>query len=286
MSSFPDSDDDQDQNYEARQAVAANDNDDGQLDAKRSRLGHAASDDDDDFDAICSRLKKVSVTISQVLAGGLPGASGGGDRAMQLSNEIHTGMEDLRAWYQTEVFADGKGQKRTWDARKFAFMTQISHELERPLTGSPITYSLEAEGATCGDPTAVSSDLVPASAASAVGKHDTTDAAKSGVLCGGLVFVGRSRYNDIVVRDDTVSRVHCIIVRSCGRVGVFDGWSGHGTITMRRGDGTHPCDCSIAGVRRPLVFAEGEQFTLRLGRTALLHIGHTGSTPGLSDAGL
>lgn len=285
MSSFPDSDDDQDQNYEARQAVAANDNDDGQLDAKRSRLGHAASDDDDDdFDAICSRLKKVSVTISQVLAGGLPGASGGGDRAMQLSNEIHTGMEDLRAWYQTEVFADGKGQKRTWDARKFAFMTQISHELERPLTGSPITYSLEAEGATCGDPTAVSSDLVPASAASAVGKHDTTDAAKSGVLCGGLVFVGRSRYNDIVVRDDTVSRVHCIIVRSCGRVGVFDGWSGHGTITMRRGDGTHPCDCSIAGVRRPLVFAEGEQFTLRLGRTAFLHIGHSGSSSG--EAGL
>ena len=33
---------------------------------------------------------------------------------MQLSNEIHTGMEDLRVWYQTEVFADGKGQKRTW----------------------------------------------------------------------------------------------------------------------------------------------------------------------------
>jgi len=35
---------------------------------------------------------------------------------------------------------------------------------------------------------------------------------------GGLLFVGRSRYNDIVVADETVSRVHCIIVRSVGHM--------------------------------------------------------------------
>ena len=87
------------------------------------------------------------------------------------------------------------------------------------------------------------------------------------------------RYNDVVVRDDLVSRVHCIVVRSCGVVGVFDGWSGHGTITMDRAHSKTrgaPCDSSMSGARRPLLFSEGEPFTLRLGNSALLHVGHRG----------
>ncbi len=76
-----------------------------------------------------------------------------------------------------------------------------------------------------------------------------------------------------------MSRVHCIVVRSCGVVGVFDGWSGHGTITMDRAHSKTrgaPCDSSMSGARRPLLFSEGEPFTLRLGNSALLHVGHRG----------
>ena len=52
-------------------------------------------------------------------------------------------MEDLRLWYETEVFADGEGQQRSWDVRKWAFMQQLSKELSRPLTSAPLQYLLE-----------------------------------------------------------------------------------------------------------------------------------------------
>mmetsp|Transcript_27623 Transcript_27623/g.82724 ORF Transcript_27623/g.82724 Transcript_27623/m.82724 type:complete len:157 (-) Transcript_27623:244-714(-) len=87
---------------------------------------------------------------------------------------------------------------------------------------------------------------------------------------GGLLFVGRSRYNDIVIADETVSRVHCIIVRSVGMVGVFDGWSSYGTLTLERGEKNKKCEESAVDDRRPLLFDEGESFTLRVGKHATI----------------
>jgi pSer/pThr/pTyr-binding forkhead associated (FHA) protein len=85
-----------------------------------------------------------------------------------------------------------------------------------------------------------------------------------------LLFVGRSRYNDIVIADETVSRVHCIIVRSSGTVGVFDGWSSYGTVTVERGRADLRCEESAVDNRRPLLFDEGESFTLRVGKYATI----------------
>jgi len=79
-----------------------------------------------------------------------------------------------------------------------------------------------------------------------------------------------------------VSRVHCIIVRSIGTpnslfaryqspktisigtVGVFDGWSSYGTMTLERGRKDQRCEQSAVDNRRPLIFDEGESFTLRV----------------------
>merc|ERR1711907_128875 len=94
--------------------------------------------------------------------------------------------------------------------------------------------------------------------------------AVAGSAFGGLLFVGRSRYNDIVVADETVSRVHCIIVRSIGTVGVFDGWSSYGTSTLERGRTDRECEESAVDNRRPLIFYEGEPFTLRVGKNATI----------------
>lgn len=93
---------------------------------------------------------------------------------------------------------------------------------------------------------------------------DDTNLGVTSSAFGGLLFVGRSRYNDIVVADETVSRVHCIIVRSVGTVGVFDGWSSYGTSTLERGQTDRQCEESAIDNRRALIFDEGESFTLRV----------------------
>ena len=119
---------------------------------------------------------------------------------------------------------------------------------------------------------------------------------------GGLLFVGRSRYNDIVriyfkfvsasfayprsilgsCRWDCESSAlyycplyWCIVIdiivyknplRSniLGTVGVFDGWSSYGTLTLERGRTDCQCEESAVDNRRPLIFDEGESFTLRV----------------------
>lgn len=58
--------------------------------------------------------------------------------------------------------------------------------------------------------------------------------------------------------------MHCIIVRSIGTVGVFDGWSSYGTSTLERGRTDRECEESAVDNRRPLIFDEGESFTLRV----------------------
>jgi len=50
-----------------------------------------------------------------------------------------------------------------------------------------------------------------------------------------------------------------------GTVGVFDGWSSYGTLTLERSRADRECEESAVDNRRPLLFDEGEGFTLRVG---------------------
>merc|ERR1719155_90444 len=43
-------------------------------------------------------------------------------------------MEELRQWYQTEVFAATDAQQQRWEERRWAFLGQLQHVLRRPLT--------------------------------------------------------------------------------------------------------------------------------------------------------
>lgn len=54
-----------------------------------------------------------------------------------------------------------------------------------------------------------------------------------------------------------------------GMVGVFDGWSSYGTLTLERGKSLK-CEESAVDNRRPLLFDEGESFTLRVGKHATI----------------
>ena len=47
-------------------------------------------------------------------------------------------------------------------------------------------------------------------------------------------------------------------------MGVFDGWSSYGTLTVERGQADRECEESAVDNRRPLLFDEGESFTLRV----------------------
>lgn len=132
------------------------------------------------------------------------------------------------------------------------------HALRRPLIHTVFTYNIDAVLGDTARDVDHSREIVPSIS-------DTVNSA-----FGGLLFVGRSRYNDIVVADETVSRVHCIIVRSVGTVGVFDGWSSYGTLTVERGQADRECEESAVDNRRPLLFDEGESFTLRVGKNATI----------------
>lgn len=53
-------------------------------------------------------------------------------------------------------------------------------------------------------------------------------------------------------------------------MGVFDGWSSYGTLTVERGQADRECEESAVDNRRPLLFDEGESFTLRVGKNATI----------------
>lgn len=178
-------------------------------------------------------------------------AASGDDACTRIS---HQGMEELRLWYQTEVFAATDAQQQRWEERRWAFLGQLQHALRNPLTHTAFLYDINFNEPGPAD-------------------HDSLSLERSNLASsafGGLLFVGRSRYNDIVIADETVSRVHCIIVRSAGMVGVFDGWSSYGTQTLERGKKDRNCEESAVDNRRPLLFDEGESFTLRVGKSATI----------------
>ena len=71
-----------------------------------------------DLDGLSDQLQSVSLAISAAM-----------DRGN--SNETHdreasvTGMEELRRWYQTEVFAVSDAQQHRWEERRWAFLGQL-----------------------------------------------------------------------------------------------------------------------------------------------------------------
>lgn len=148
---------------------------------KRRRTAEATPSD---LDGLSDQLQSVSLVISAAL-----------DRETNLDETNHKSMEELRQWYQTEVFAATDAQQQRWEERRWAFLGQLQHVLRRPLTHTAFAYSVDA---------LLNEDMNP------------RDGHAPSSAFGGLLFVGRSRYNDIVVADETVSRVHCIIVRSIG----------------------------------------------------------------------
>mmetsp|Transcript_6138 Transcript_6138/g.20925 ORF Transcript_6138/g.20925 Transcript_6138/m.20925 type:complete len:233 (+) Transcript_6138:102-800(+) len=227
---------------------------DGNADQKRRRIHETSSSD---IDGLSDQLQSVSLAISAAMDRG----SGDGPEDDMQDSPVQTGMEELRRWYQTEVFAASDAQQHRWEERRWAFLGQLQHALRKPLTHTVFTYNIDA---LLADSSGNESNLLRDSSPPA----NDCDAVNSAF--GGLLFVGRSRYNDIVVADETVSRVHCIIVRSNGTVGVFDGWSSYGTLTLERGRADRDCEESAVDNRRPLLFDEGESFTLRVGKNATI----------------
>ena len=172
-----------------------------------------------------------------------------------------SGMDELRRWYQTEVFAVSDAQQQRWEERRWAFLGQLQHALNKPLTHTVFSYKIRA----------LSDELdEEAQFQESINQPHLIDRSDLTSAFGGLLFVGRSRYNDVVVADETVSRVHCIIVRSAGKVGVFDGWSSYGTLTLARGRTDKQRKGSSHEDRRPLLFDEGEPFVLRVGKNATI----------------
>jgi hypothetical protein len=85
-------------------------------------------------------------------------------------------MDELRQWYQNEVFAATDTQQHRWEERRWAFLGQLQHVLRRPLTHTVFTYNLD----------------------SVFDNNFEGDIPSAKSTFGGLLFVGRSRYNDIV----------------------------------------------------------------------------------------
>ena len=77
----------------------------------RRRTAEATSSD---LDGLSDQLQSVSLAISAALD--RENADGG-----------HTSMEELRQWYQTEVFAATDAQQQRWEERRWAFLGQLQH---------------------------------------------------------------------------------------------------------------------------------------------------------------
>jgi len=252
---------------------------------KRRRTREA--DVEGDLAGLTDQLNAVSLAISAAMdnedgegdddaaaqqgdaKGASPSGAASANDAEQLAGTAGDGavggMEELRRWYQTEVFAATEPQQQRWEERRWAFLGRLQHVLRKPLTHTVFSYRIQA---ACDE----DDDVAARQAGLADEAADTRDLAS---VFGGLLFVGRSRYNDVVVADETVSRVHCIIVRSAGKVGVFDGWSSYGTMTLARGDASKKRRDSCHENRRPLLFDQGEPFVLRVGKNAtILFPGH------------
>lgn len=93
---------------------------------KRYRTADACTTD---IDGISERLQSVSLAISAAMDHGA-----GDDATSERSAISHRGMEELRLWYQTEVFAATDAPQQRWEERRWAFLGQLQHALRNPLT--------------------------------------------------------------------------------------------------------------------------------------------------------
>merc|ERR1719362_2395988 len=140
---------------------------------KRRRTANACTSD---IDGISERLQSVSLAISAAMDVGRNIAGSTPKTAL-----THEGMEELRLWYQTEVFAATDAQQQRWEERRWAFLGQLQHALRDPLTHTAFSYTIDLNDGLTTD---IVTDIIE-------DREDTESA------FGGLLFVGRSRYNDI-----------------------------------------------------------------------------------------
>jgi len=84
---------------------------------KRRRTTESSKDD---LDGLSERLQSVSLCISAAIDG--RGNEHGAD-----SQQHREGMDELRLWYQTEVFAGSDVQQHRWEERRWAFLGQLQY---------------------------------------------------------------------------------------------------------------------------------------------------------------
>lgn len=101
---------------------------------KRYRTADACTTD---IDGISERLQSVSLAISAAMDHGA-----GDDATSERSAISHRGMEELRLWYQTEVFAATDAPQQRWEERRWAFLGQLQHALRNPLTHTAFLYDI------------------------------------------------------------------------------------------------------------------------------------------------
>mmetsp|Transcript_19613 Transcript_19613/g.58329 ORF Transcript_19613/g.58329 Transcript_19613/m.58329 type:complete len:94 (+) Transcript_19613:173-454(+) len=83
---------------------------------KRRRTTEPTSSD---VDGLSNQLQSVTLAISAALDRG---------NSNETDNDARqTGMDELRQWYQNEVFAASDAQQHRWEERRWAFLGQLQH---------------------------------------------------------------------------------------------------------------------------------------------------------------
>jgi len=73
------------------------------------------------LDGLSDQLQSVSLAISAAL-----------NREHEDEDDVHQkSMEELRQWYQTEVFAATDAQQQRWEERRWAFLGQLQQRQRR-----------------------------------------------------------------------------------------------------------------------------------------------------------
>jgi len=86
--------------------------------SKRRRTVEATQSD---LDGLSDQLQSVSLAISAAL-----------NREHEDEDDVHQkSMEELRQWYQTEVFAATDAQQQRWEERRWAFLGQLQQRQRR-----------------------------------------------------------------------------------------------------------------------------------------------------------
>jgi hypothetical protein len=82
---------------------------------------------------------------------------------------------------------------------------------------------------------------------------------------GPVISIGKLKNNTISVADDTVSRVHALILVFENHLVVIDNWSLNGTLCTNRENKNKVCEGSFCQKRNIMVFGQKEAFKLKMG---------------------